>query len=102
VTVGIELPAGAVAGDDFAFWDNEFRIVSTADHRISDIDVVAYATAVQLPDGTIATDARLEAPKVWLGPGGVDGTGLTSAQARELADTLVQLADLADHWAATA
>jgi len=99
VTTSIELPPGADSGDDFAFWDNQFRIVSTADRHVADI--VVYATAVQLPDGAISRDPD-DAPKVWLGYGGVDGAGLTSAQAREIAGNLLQLADIVDQWAGVA
>jgi len=97
MTTSIDLPPGADSSDDFAFWNDEFRIVSTEDRQIADL--VVYATAVQLPDGTIKRDDPDDAPKVWIGYGGVDATGLTSAQARDLASTLVQLADIVDRWA---
>lgn len=98
MTTSIDLPPGADSSDDFAFWNGEFRIVSTEDRQIADL--VVYATAVQLPDGTIKRDDPDDAPKVWIGYGGVDATGLTSAQAIELAANLVLLASTVREWEA--
>lgn len=94
----IALPAGAASGaDDWENWNFEYRVVSTADYKVTGTDVTVYATALQLPDGTVddGTGAAEEAPKVWIN----NEYGVTATQARELAARLCHLADVVDGWA---
>jgi hypothetical protein len=61
-----------------------------------DVDLVCVqATAVQFSDGRIDDGSVHEPPSIYLGD-----DGLTTAQARELAATLIEAADKVDGWLA--
>jgi len=94
----VPLPIGAETSDLWTDWNNECRVIFTPDHAVGDTDLVVYASAVQLTDGTVdnGTGTTHEPPRVWLGERG----GMSSVQARELAQTLMRLADIVDQWAA--
>lgn len=98
--VDVALPPGAVTSDEWEFWDHEYRVVSTEDYAVATWNgstMKVYVSGIQLPDGTVDDGSRAddgEQPKVWIEA----AYGMTSAQARELAELLGKLADVADQW----
>jgi hypothetical protein len=95
----VPLPAGADAASTWEDWNGEFRCVSTQRRMIDGTTCAVWASAIQLPDGTIADgtleDGTDEEPLIT-----VEGQdGVTTAQARELAQRLIDAADLLDGWA---
>lgn len=89
----VPLPPGAETGDPWSNWDDELRVISTADHNIPGTDALIYASAIQFRDGTIDDGSFDEAPQVWF-----FDTGFTAETARQLARVVSQLADIVDRW----
>src|SRR5262245_22414265 len=89
----IPLPPGADTASTWEEWEHEFRVIHTADRPIADTQAIAYASAIQSPDGNV--DSELEPPQIWIED---RGDGLSIAQARSLAAVLLELADIADGW----
>lgn len=96
----VALPKGATCSGDWESWGCAYRVISTPDYTVTGTTVTVYAAAVQLPDGTVddGNGPASEAPKVWIG----NDDGLTSEQARVLAYSLLELANIVDQWAGEA
>lgn len=95
----VPLPPGAVVteGSGWADWNNECRIVRTAQHDITK-NVFVEAVAVQLPDGTFEHDDGDggEAPSVTVQ---CDySINLSVEQARALAGAITEAADSVEAW----
>lgn len=94
----VPLPAGVQWADNWQDVQSTtpWRVIKSAERRVSGCDVTVYATAVQWADGTLE-HSGLDAPHVT-----VDGLdyydGLTSAQARQLAAAVLNAAEQADEW----
>jgi hypothetical protein len=92
----VPLPSGAVDADGWDEWENEYRIIRTAERHVDGFDGHrVFGSAVQYPDGYVDDGSRdpNDPPMIW-----IDDTQLTVNQAQEVATMILAAADEVAGW----